>query len=160
MDMGLVVWGAVSASIGSFITGYILKLTEHRRELRSAGPLEVDRKRHLDRYETVKLINGLGRGLYHQVLHPVNGIDPEGIRHYAPRMRNEARSNVEVVGERYVTAVTRLTDIALRIADLADKYPASRDVRRPIVERIGLLNALEFEGAWENLIEEGVELLK
>jgi len=82
--------------------------------------------------------------------------DPDMIREIAPVMRKTARSNVEVLGERYVRAVMDLTDVALSIADSVD---ASRKVDASRRYEPGPIQALRFDDAFHALNREGVELL-
>jgi hypothetical protein len=152
MNAGLVAWTALTACISSLITGYTLKLIEHRREARTAGSLDVRRKRHLDRYEAIKQIQGMGRNLHHSVLHPSGAVDPGSINIIAPQMREMARSNVEVLGEAYVSEVMQLTDLALEIADRVNASGTRH--------QIGLYASLRYDGAWHDLNKHAIELLK
>jgi hypothetical protein len=68
MSPGLAIaLSAISAILSSLITGYLLKLIEHKREIRTAGISDVARKRALDRYEALREVVALSASLLHNL---------------------------------------------------------------------------------------------
>ncbi len=68
MSPGLAIaLSAISAILSSLITGYLLKLIEHKREIRTAGISDVARKRALDRYEALREVVAISASLLHNL---------------------------------------------------------------------------------------------
>jgi hypothetical protein len=147
----------LAAALGGFVTGYTLKLIEHRRDLRDSGRLEVIKKQHLERYQVISGVNGKARELYHQV---GNVVLPRSFKHTFARaggrssitrisaeMREMARSGVTVVGERYVLAVHDVTDEAVRILEVDWSDDPTRELPPA------------FERAYNRLLDLGTEIL-
>lgn len=134
-SLGTVAFGAACAAIGSLVTGYLLKAAEHRREMRDAGPLEVERKRHLDRYEAVRSLSGMLAELRHCVDHVRGDRDNRFVDGYTSKgerlrleIRESARAEILGLGPEMVAAITAVTDHAHEILSATLAARAARDL--------------------------------
>jgi hypothetical protein len=129
--------GAGGAALGSLVTGYLLKAADRRGVLRDAGPLEVKRKEHLDRYEAVKSLSGQLANLKHYVDHVCKDKNADSRRAYRKKgealsreIRGQARSEIYGFGPEVLPAIYEITDKAQAIlavgrgADPRDAYAA------------------------------------
>jgi len=119
-------FGAGCAALGSLVTGYILKRADHREELSIAGPLEVERKRALDRYEVVRSLSGQLANLRHCVDHVCKDENADSRRSYRGKakqlsreLRGQARSEIYGVGPDVLSLIHEVTDMAQAILDVS-----------------------------------------
>jgi hypothetical protein len=56
--------GAGCAALGGLVGGVLLPAYDHRKQLRTAGLVDVVRKRHTDRYDALRRLAGIAAELF------------------------------------------------------------------------------------------------
>lgn len=145
MTFTLVIASSLSVAVGSLCTGYLLKLIEHRREVRDSTDLEMARRRAVARFEAVRAIHGSARELYHAINGVVRYADKEPryndeVMRLCRDLRQSARAEVEVLGESYVEGVHALTDAAIDVLSHSSRYSFFERRANPV--------PFFFEGTW------------
>lgn len=107
-----------TALIGA--VGYaIKKYVDWKVDKALAGQLDVLRKLHVERFDTVVRIKGMLAEIDHCMNHlKANDVDySQRCKEWCMKVRQDARSKIALLGQDIITDITLLTDLALKYSD-------------------------------------------
>jgi hypothetical protein len=115
MDIVVIAVTAACTAIGSLAAGYGLAVIQHRWSIKDAGKSEIITQARLAKFDSARKVNGMLRNLSHNLMHAREGraeVYRTSTRETVVAVREFARSESYVLGEAYVSAVHRATDLA------------------------------------------------
>jgi hypothetical protein len=158
MDVAIIAVTAACTAIGSLAAGYALAVIQHRWSIRDAGKSEIITQARLAKFDAARKVNGMLRNLSHNLMRAREGRAKfycTSTSETVTAVRELARSESYVLGEDYVSAVHRATDLASLAMEiyaldlrelkgepaLMDRFLEVRDKNSPLLRAANLSEA-------------------